>query len=94
MVWVPLGGWDPGSDVPIIVNASQFPNWKKLDFYDRAKKLGTVTTATNQFTATNLTPGYHVFSVLGTDAQGNLRTSDPKMVVVRRPLPDVPAAQR
>ncbi len=54
---------------------------------------GTVTTApTNQsyigepptrYTATNLTPGCHVFSVLGTDAQGNLRPSDPKMVVVR-----------
>jgi hypothetical protein len=37
------------------------------------------------FTATNLTPGYHVFSVLGTDAQGNLRTSNPALVVVQSP---------
>ena len=37
-------------------------------------------------TATNLTPGYHVFSVLGTDAQGNLRTSNPALVVVQSPL--------
>ena len=32
-----------------------------------------------------LTPGYHVFSVLGTDAAGTVRTSDPVMVIVRRP---------
>lgn len=75
---------DPGSDVTITVDASQFPNWQKLEFYDGAKKLGTVTAAPTQFTATNLTPGYHVFSVLGTDAAGTVRTSDPVMVVVRR----------
>ncbi len=76
---------DPGSNVPITVDASQFPNWKNLEFYDGARKLGAVIAAPAQFTATNLAPGYHVFSVLGTDAQGNLRTSDPKMVVVRKP---------
>jgi hypothetical protein len=85
---------DPGANVPITVDASQFPNWKKLEFYDGAKKLGTVTAAPAQFTATNLTPGYHVFSVLGTDAQGNLRTSNPALVVVRRPSTDVHAAQQ
>jgi hypothetical protein len=37
-----------------------------------------------QYTATNLTPGYHVFSVLGADAKGNIRTSDPVLVVVRK----------
>jgi hypothetical protein len=57
-----------------------------LEFYDGAKKLGTVTAAPAQFTATNLTPGYHVFSVLGTDAAGTVRTSDPVMVIVS-PLP-------
>jgi hypothetical protein len=31
---------DPGSNVPIVVDASKFPNWKKLEFYDGAKKLG------------------------------------------------------
>jgi hypothetical protein len=77
---------DPGSNVPIVVDASKFPNWKQLEFYDGAKKLGTVTAAPAQFTATNLTPGYHVFSVLGTDAVGTMRTSDPVMVVVRTPL--------
>src|SRR5262249_35391811 len=75
---------DPGSNVPITVDASKFPNWKKLEFYDGAKKLGTTTAAPAQFTATKLTPGYHVFSVLGTDAAGTLRTSDPVMVVVRK----------
>jgi hypothetical protein len=85
---------DPGSNVPIAVDASRFPNWRKLELYDGAKKLGTVTAAPAQFTATNLTPGYHVFSVLGTDAVGSVRTSDPVMVVVRRPPTDVPPARR
>jgi hypothetical protein len=76
---------DPGSNVPITVDASKFPNWKQLEFYDAAKKIGTVTEAPAQFTATNLTPGYHVFSVLGTEAGGDIRTSNPVMVVVRRP---------
>jgi hypothetical protein len=85
---------DPGSNVPITVDASQFPNWKKLEFYDGAKKLGTVTAVPAQFTATNLTPGYHVFSVLGTNPRGDIRPSNPVMVVVRRPPTDVPAAQQ
>jgi hypothetical protein len=75
---------DPGSDVSITVDASKFPDWKKLEFYDGAKKLGTVTAAPARFTATKLTPGYHVFSVLGTDANGTVRTSDPVMVIVRK----------
>jgi hypothetical protein len=74
---------DPGSNVSITVDVSKFPNWKKLEFYDGAKKLGTITAAPAQFTATNLTPGYHVFSVLGTDAGGDIRSSDPVLVVVR-----------
>ena len=76
---------DPGSNVPITVDASKSPNWKKLEFYDRAKKLGIVTATRIRFSATNLTPGYHVFSVLGTDASGTVRTSDPVMVVVQSP---------
>jgi hypothetical protein len=76
---------DPGSNVPIAVDTSKFPNWKQLEFYDGAKKLAKVTAAPTRFTATNLSPGYHVFSVLGTDAQGTVRTSDPVMVVVRNP---------
>lgn len=74
---------DPGSNISITVDASKFPNWKKLEFYDGAKKLGTVTAEPARFTATKLAPGYHVFSVLGTDGQGDLRTSNPVMVIVR-----------
>jgi hypothetical protein len=74
---------DPGSEVTIVVDAGKFPHWKKLEFFDGARKLGTVTAAPTGFTATNLTSGYHVFSVLGTDAEGTVRTSDPVMVIVR-----------
>ena len=85
---------DEGANVPITVDASKFPNCKTLEFYDGAKRLGTVTAAPARFTATNLTPGYHVFSVIGTDAKGTLRTSDPRMVVVRSPPTDVAPAQQ
>ncbi|HEY7115294.1 MAG TPA: hypothetical protein VH475_01840 [Tepidisphaeraceae bacterium] len=76
---------DAGSDVPILVDAGQFPEWNKLAFYDGATKLGEITQGVPKFTAKNLTPGYHVFSVLGTDARGNLRTSNPVLVVVWEP---------
>jgi len=85
---------DPGSNVPITVDASKFPNWRKLEFYDGAKKLGTITAEPLQFTATNLTPGYHVFSVLGTNAEGDVRPSNPVMVVVSRLPTHVTAAQQ
>lgn len=74
---------DPGSNVPITVDASKFSNWKRLEFYDGAKKFGEIIQGPPKLTAKNLTPGYHVFSVLGTDVQGNQRTSNPTMVVVR-----------
>jgi hypothetical protein len=32
----------------------------------------------------DLKPGYHALSVLGTDAAGAVRTSDPVLVVVRK----------
>lgn len=72
------------ASVTIHVDASSLPGWKKLEFYDGAKLLGTVTSRPTQFKATNLTPGFHTFSVLGTDAAGNVRTSDCTMVVVRK----------
>ena len=75
--------YDRGSAVTIQVDASKFPGWTKLECYDGAKKLGTVTQGPAQFTATNLIPGYHVFSVLGTDAAGAVRTSNPALAVVR-----------
>jgi hypothetical protein len=75
---------DAGSNVTIAVDTSNFPNWKQLVLYDGAKNLVTITAAPAGFTATKLTPGYHVYSVLGTDAEGTVRTSDPVMVVVRK----------
>jgi hypothetical protein len=76
---------DSGSNVPVTVDAAKFQNWKTLELYDGAKKLAEITHGTPKFVAKNLTPGYHVFSVLGTDDQRNLRTSNPVMVVVQSP---------
>ncbi len=82
--WPTMPALDPGASVPIIVDAGNFPDWKTMAFYDGAKKLAEITRGPTQFTATNLTPGYHVFSVLATDGDGTVRTADPKMVVVRK----------
>jgi hypothetical protein len=76
--------WDPGSNVTIVVDAAGFQGWQKLEFHDGARKLGEVTEGPPQFTAMGLAAGYHVFSVLGTDAQGSVRPSNPVLVVVRR----------
>ena len=82
--------WDPGSNVTLVVDATGFPQWKKLAFYDGVRLLGEITSGPPQFTAPNLTPGDHAFSVLGTDPQGQQRPSNPVLVVVRK-LPPPPA---
>ena len=41
-------------------------------------------TAPAQIAAENLMRGYHVFSVLGTDAQGTTHSSNPVMIVMHR----------
>jgi hypothetical protein len=80
--------------VQIVVDATKFPGWKKLVFYDDAQTLGEITEGLTQLTAKNLALGYHVFSVLGTDAGGDIRPSNPVMVIVRSSPTDVPPAQR
>lgn len=82
--WSRDRSWDPGSNVTIVVDDTKFPGWKKLEFYDGAKKIGEITQGPPQFTALNLATGYHAFSVLGTDAQENVRPSNPVLVVVRK----------
>jgi hypothetical protein len=77
---------DAGSSVTIIVDDSKFAGWTKLELYDGATKVGELAKGPARFTVKDLKTGYHVFSVLGTDARGTVRTSDPRMVVVR-PLP-------
>jgi hypothetical protein len=37
-----------------------------------------------EFTVKDLKAGYHVFSVLGMDGKGNIRPSNPVLVVVRK----------
>lgn len=76
--------WDTGADITIAVDDTKFTGWTKLEFYDGAKKIGEVTQGPPQCIAKNLAPGYHAFSVLGTDGQGNVRTSHPVLVIVRK----------
>lgn len=83
--WENGGGrvWEPGSDATIVVDTTGFADWTKLEFYDGARLLGTVTSGAPQFTATALAPGYHALHVLGTNAAGQQRPSQPVLVTVR-----------
>lgn len=82
--WPTMPAMEPGADVAITVDASGFRDWKTMAFFDGAKKLGEVSAGPPpRFTATDLTPGYHVFSILATDGDGNVRTADPKLVIVK-----------
>jgi hypothetical protein len=76
--------WDAGSRVTIRVDDSRFAGWKKLELYDGAKKVGELAKGPAEFTVQDLKAGYHAFSVLGTDGKGNIRSSNPVLVVVRR----------
>src|SRR5262249_1276594 len=76
-------GLDAGSSVRIVVNDSRFASWKKLELYDGAKKVGELAKGPAKFTVKDLKAGYHAFSVLGTDGKGNVRPSNPVLVVVR-----------
>ena len=79
---------DVGADPTIVLAAkadAQGDGIAKVEFFDGARQLGEITEGRPQFTATDLTPGFHVFSVLGTDPNGDIQTSNPVLVVVRRP---------
>ena len=81
--------FEAGSDVRIKVDDSKFAGWAKLELYDGATKMGELTKGPAEFTVKDLTAGYHAYSVLGTVAGGEIRTSNPVLVVVRKPLADV-----
>ena len=76
---------DSGANVTIAVDTSRFPKCKRLEFFDGARSLGEVRRAPAQLTATGLAPGFHVFSVLGTNAKRQVRSSGPVLIVVRKP---------
>ena len=75
--------WDAGSGVVISIDDTKFAGWKKLELYDGAKKMADLAKGPAVFTVKELPAGYHAFSVLGTDREGNIRPSNPVLVVVR-----------
>ena len=75
---------EAGSSVTIVVDVSRFAGWKKLELYDGAKKVGELAKGPAKFTVKDLKAGYHAFSVLGTNGKGNIRPSNPVLVVLRR----------
>lgn len=74
---------EAGATVTIRIDDTRFRGWKKLELYDGAKKVGELANGPARFTVKDLTPGYHAFSVQGTDGKGSLRPSNPVLVVVR-----------
>ncbi|MFM8273873.1 MAG: hypothetical protein ACKODX_16290 [Gemmata sp.] len=76
--------WDAGGSVTVRVDDARFAGWTKLELFDGAVQVGERTRGPAEFTVRDLKPGYHALSVLGTDAAGAVRTSDPVLVVVRK----------
>lgn len=76
--------WDTDSSATIAVDDSKFTGWKKLELFDGSKRVAELTNGAANFTVKNLTAGYHPFTVLGTDAKGNVRPSNPVLVTVRK----------
>jgi hypothetical protein len=72
-----------GSGITIIVDDSKFAGWKKLELFDGATKVRELSEGPAQFAVKDLKSGYHAYSVLGTDSKGNIRPSNPVLVVVR-----------
>jgi hypothetical protein len=75
---------DTGSSVSIAVDDSRFAGWKKLQLYDGSNQVDELAMGPARFTVKDLKTGYHAFSVLGTDGKGNIRPSNPVLVVVRK----------
>lgn len=73
-----------GSTVTIVVDDSKFTGWSKLELYDGAEKVGELAEGPARFTVKDLNVGYHGYSVLGTNANGDVRPSNPVLVVVRK----------
>ncbi|MBL8866277.1 MAG: hypothetical protein JNK93_12020 [Planctomycetia bacterium] len=66
------------------VDDSKLPGWTKLELLDGATKVGELSKGKAEFKITKLKAGYRAYSVLGTDAKGNVRPSNPVLVVVRK----------
>jgi hypothetical protein len=65
------------------VDDSAFAGWKRLEFFDGARKLGEIGPGPAQWLVEKLQAGLHAYSVLGTDSHGQMRPSQPVLVVVQ-----------
>jgi len=75
--------WDAGGQASITVDDSKFAGWTTLSLYDGSKKVAELKSGKAEFVV-QLKEGFHVFTALGTDAKGRVRTSEPILVTVRR----------
>jgi dienelactone hydrolase len=71
-----------GAFATLTVNASAFPGWRRVEFFQGATKLGEVTSGTLSWTG-RFSTGTYGLSVLGTDAAGTVRTAKPQALVVQ-----------
>jgi hypothetical protein len=73
-----------GAPVTITANTSAFPDWTKIEFYNGATKVGEVAAGNPaQLTLNVLPPAVYGFVALGYKADGTVRTSNPRAVVMR-----------
>ena len=84
-----LGGpvADPGETITICCNAEDFPDWQQIDFYNGARKLGTVKSGDEPKITITLKPENQVYclNALATDQSDVQRVSAPMHFFVRDP---------
>ncbi len=78
---------EPGSRVVVECDASAFPDWQRIEFYDGARLLGTVRRGEEPVIEFLVRPEQVVCSLtaLGYDEDGRVRASKPAYFIVRDP---------
>jgi hypothetical protein len=78
---------EPGRSLKIMCDVYEFPDWKKIEFYDGARKIGEARKPSEPSMVIKIDKNRTIYSltVLGYDSRGTIRTGTPFYFFVRDP---------